>query len=92
MEEERVELCQAPYQSIKEEEWLEMHEKLQEVTKKIGVMLGGHKVADLGKVAWRKTSKESFFAAEVEQERAFNRRSAVREAALPVGEWTCIKC
>ena len=42
----------------------------------------GQRVAGLGKVAWEKTSTESFFSASVEQERAFSRMSALREALL----------
>ena len=51
MEEDWVVLCQAMYQSIKEEEWIEMHEKLREVIRKIGVKGSGQWVAGLGKVA-----------------------------------------
>ena len=57
-------LCQALYQSIKVEEWTE---NLKDVTEMIGVKKAGQKVAGLGKVAWRKTSKESYFSAKVEQ-------------------------
>ena len=59
MDEDLVVLCQAPYQSIKQEEWAEMHEEQKEVTEKIGVKKAGQSVVGLGKVAWRKTQKES---------------------------------
>ena len=62
-----VMLCQALYQSIKEEEWTEMHETSKDVTEMIGVKKAGQKVAGVGEVAWRKTSKESYFSAKVEQ-------------------------
>ena len=75
-------LRQAPFQSIKEEEWMEMHERLNEVTKKIGVKKAGQRVVGLGEVGWRKTSKESFFSTKVEQERAIDRRSVLRECLL----------
>ena len=42
-------LCQASFQSVKEEEWIEMHEKSKEVTRKIGVKRAGQRVAVLGK-------------------------------------------
>ena len=35
-------------------------------------------------MAWRKTSKQFFFSAIVEQERAFDRRSALRESLLSI--------
>ena len=35
-------------------------------------------------MTWRKTSKESVLSAKVEQERAFNRRSALWESQLTV--------
>ena len=38
-----------------------MREKLKEVTETMGVNKAGQKVAGLGRVPWRKTSKESFF-------------------------------
>ena len=66
MEQDLVVLCQALYHSIKEEEWIEMGEKLREVSKKTGVKKAGERVAGLGKVA--KTLKESFFSAKEEQE------------------------
>ena len=65
--------CQALFQSIKEEEWIVM-EKLQQ------------RVAGQSQVAWRKTSQESFFSVQVEQERAFNRRSAWRGSLLSILE------
>ena len=40
------------------------------------------RVARLGKVAWRKTLRESFFSAKEEQERAFDRRSAMLRSSL----------
>ena len=42
----------------------------------------GQRVVGLGKVAWRKTSEESFSPAQVEQERAFYRRSALTAPLL----------
>ena len=52
-------LCQASFQSIKAEEWIEMHGNLEEVIKQIEVKKAGRKVAGLGKAAWRKTSKKN---------------------------------
>ena len=49
-----------------------VHYKLKEATKKNDVKKAGKKEAGLGKVAWRKTSKESFCSAKVEQEQASN--------------------
>ena len=57
-----------------------MHETLKDVTRKIGVKTAGQRVAGLGEVAWRKTSKESFFSAKVEREQTFKRRSELRES------------
>ena len=64
-------LCQAQNQSIKEEEWVEMHGKLGGVSKKNEVKTARQRVAVLGKVACRKTLKESFFSATEEPKRAF---------------------
>ena len=58
------------------EEWTEMHGRLKHITRKIGVKKAGQRVAGLGK----KTSKESFSSAKADQERAFNKISAVRES------------
>ena len=46
------------------EEWVEMHEKLKEVARKIGVGKAGQGVAGRGKVAWKRTSKEVFFVSQ----------------------------
>ena len=43
MEVDWVVLCQAPYQSIKEDEWIEVHEILKEVTKQIRVKKTGRR-------------------------------------------------
>ena len=40
-------LCQALFQSIKEEAWLEMHEKMKDITRKIEVKRAGQRVAGL---------------------------------------------
>ena len=61
MDEDLVVLCQALYQSI-EEEWTEMHERLQELCWEVGVKKAGQRIAGLGRVAWRKTEKEPFFS------------------------------
>ena len=71
-------LCQVPFQSIKEDEWTEMHEKLKEGTQRSGGKKAGQRVA------WRRTSTESFFTPKIERERAFNRRSAFRESHLSI--------
>ena len=39
-----VELCQTLFQSVKEEEWTAMHERLKEATKKITVQKAGQMV------------------------------------------------
>ena len=44
-------LRQALYQSIREEGWIHMHDKLKEVSTKIGVKKAFPKVAGLGKRA-----------------------------------------
>ena len=76
-------LCQALYMSIKEEKWSEMHEKIergpQEDRSKRRLY---RRMLAWEKVAWRKTSKESFFSAKVEQGQATNRRS--RESLLSI--------
>ena len=59
-----------------------MHEKFKEVSEKIEVKKAGQKVAGLGKVAWRKTLKESCVSATVQQEQYFNRGSALHESLL----------
>ena len=46
-------LRQALVQSIHEEEWVEMHEKLQVVLKMFGVKQNGQRVAGLGNVTRR---------------------------------------
>ena len=46
-------LCHALHQSIQGREWIETHEKLNEVSKQIGVQTAGQRVVGLGKVAWR---------------------------------------
>ena len=40
-------LCQALFQPIKEEAWLEMHEKMKDITRKIEVKRAGQRVAGL---------------------------------------------
>ena len=57
MQEGWVLLRQPLYQSIKQEESIDLHEQLKDVTRKIGVQKAGREVARLGHVAW-KTSKE----------------------------------
>ena len=84
MEEDRVVLCQALYQSIGEEEWTEMHERKKEVFRNIGVKKAGQIIAGLGKVAWRKTGRNLFFSAKNDLEAAFNRRSVLRESLQEV--------
>ena len=61
-----------------------MHEKLKELAGKIWLEMAEPKVAGLGAVACRKTSKESSLSAKDEQERAFNRRSELREYRFSV--------
>ena len=60
MEEDWVVLCQARYKSFKEEGWVEMHEKLREVSETIGVKRVGQRVPGFGKVAWRNTLERAF--------------------------------
>ena len=63
MEEDWVVLChRLLFQSIKEEEWTEMHETLKEVTRRIGVKKDGQRIAGLGRLAWRNLWKESFLS------------------------------
>ena len=66
------------------EEWVEMHEKLKEVARQVGVGKAGQRVAGRGRVAWKRTSKETFLLANVEQERVFHRRSDLCEISLSV--------
>ena len=61
MEEYWIGLFQVVYQSIKEEEWTDMHVLLKDISKKIGVEKAAQKGARLGKLAWRKTLGEDFF-------------------------------
>ena len=62
---------------------------VERVTRKMGVKRQGRGFAGLGKVAWRKISKESLFSAKVEQERAFCRTSDLRASLLcQFGGWT----
>ena len=82
MEEGWVVLSQAPYQSIRKEEWKEMREKLKEYSKKIVVKQAGKEVVGLAKLAWRTSLKEDFFSAEEEQIHAYDRESALRESLL----------
>ena len=49
--------CQALYLSIREEEWSEMHEKVKEVSKKMGVKQAGQKAVGLGNMAWQEVSE-----------------------------------
>ena len=63
-------LCQALFQSITEDGWTGMHEKLN-VTRKLGVSKAWQRVAGPVQVAWRKTSTGPFFSAKVEQVHAF---------------------
>ena len=79
IDEDSVVLCQALYQSI-EEEWTEMHERLQELCWKVRVKKAGQRIAGLGRVAWRKTEKEPFSSAKKGLGIAVNRRSALRES------------
>ena len=57
MDDDWVVLCRTLRHSFGEEEWIEMHEKLKDVCKKIGVKKAGQKVAGMGKSAWRKTQQ-----------------------------------
>ena len=81
MDEDGVVVCQSLYQSIGEEEWIDMHEPLKEVCKDTGVKNAGQKVAGVGKVAWRNMHKEVFLSAKDEQV-VFGRRSALRQSLL----------
>ena len=76
MEENSVVLCL----EMREEEWIERHEKVKDVSKHIGVKKAGQRVPGSGKVAWRKTVK----SAKEEQERALDRRSALRGSLLSI--------
>ena len=48
-------IARALYQTMRDEEWTGMHEKLYEVSEKIGVTKAGQKVAGLGKLVRRKS-------------------------------------
>ena len=67
---------------IGEEEWLEMHKKLKDVCKTIGVKEAGQRVAGLSKVVWRKTQEIALLSVTGEQVQAFGRWSALRESLL----------
>ena len=71
-----VVLSQALCQSIKEEEWIETHEKLKEVSKKVGVKKAGERVG-------RPWTKEAFFSATEEQVQAFDRRCGGLTSTTP---------
>ena len=60
-------LCRALCQSTGDEEWTEMHERLNISVQGNGSKDNRTKAAGLGKVAWRKTLKEAFFSAKEEQ-------------------------
>ena len=79
MEEDRVLLCQALHQSIRDAESNEMHEKLREVLNEIGANMAGQKVVELKKLAWRKSLKEEFFFAKE------------RESKPQTGHRLCVK-
>ena len=86
-EEDWVVLCQALFQSIKEEEWIEMHEKLQQRVAGQIKLLGQSR-----KNAWRKTSWISLVKNLSSQSKLnrnaprFNRRSAWRGSLLSILE------
>ena len=76
MEEDWVVLCQALCHPIKEEEWKEMHKKLQETTAHFGEA-GWAEGCWSGKSGLEEEmEKTCVFSANVEQERAFTRKSA----------------
>ena len=74
-------LCQAVYQSIGEEEWIEMHEQCKSLQTD-GSEESDRRWTGPGKVAWRSTQNEPFFSAKDKQVEAFGRRSALRESLL----------
>ena len=74
-EKDWVVLCQAHFQLIKEEEWIER----RETTKKNGVTSAGQRIAGEGG-----TLTEGSFPAKEEQVQAFHRRSALRESLMSV--------
>ena len=77
MEEDWVVLCQALRQSIKEEEWIEMHEKKSERSRLLVCQ------------RWRGgVHRKFFFSAKVEREQAINRRSALTESLCQCGGLT----
>ena len=80
MDEEWVVLCQALFQSIKEEEWTEKHKEWKEVTRQ--VRKARQRV--VGKVALRKTSKESSSQPKLKQALVFNQRSPLRESLMSI--------
>ena len=61
-----------------------MHDDLKKVSKNIGVKKAGHRIAGLGKLAWRKSAKETFFSPKMDLQAAFNKRSDLREALSEV--------
>ena len=72
-------LCQALFQWIKEEEWTETHEKLEDVTRKMGLKkrLGRGLLVNEGGL---EEDIETFFSAQIEQQRAFTGDRLLRES------------
>ena len=63
MEQGRIVLCEALCQSIREEEWNELHEKLTDVSKNLEVKKAGGKEAGLGKLGLEEKSlRKDFFS------------------------------
>ena len=52
---------------------------------------GMHRIADLGKLAWRRSDKEPFFSPKTDLQVSFNKRSELREALWNVDNHKAMK-
>ena len=68
-------------QSIKEEEWVEMHEKLEDVPNMFGVKQDGQSVAGSGNVV-RRRLLTVLKGVKGKQERVFDRKCVLREGLM----------
>ena len=65
MAEDWIVLCQALYQSTREEEWTALRKQFKEVSEKSGVKRAGQKVAGSGKLACKLFDRRSAGAREL---------------------------
>ena len=85
MEEDWVVLCQASFQSIKEEDWIEMHEKLKDVTRKIGVKEAGQRVVGAGEVGSAEDAERRFLFGQGTASACFSQEICIENVNLEVG-------